>query len=486
MAPTQPLKSALPIFDEEVKSPSEQDWSAFKEYIIMRYRDDGATLFQVRQELQSNHHFAPTYATSYCSQNMVELTRWHRVKMYKTRLASWDIFKTVRRSDITALEDQVSAYQEQHGTSPDLVHHHGRDVSTRRIQRSLRRHRLRAQHDNPDLLNSSTGSSADRSLTPEPNTDTKSTSSDNARGKGSDRELALTGEDLATIHVAMLQTDHSLQSLLRRRDLTKTGREADGAPSWRAALHRLANGGSAIGLDPRVLTVPVGERELQNILRQIDVYHDYLAMTRKHAKPAAFVCSSAENASARDFYARSWVGILQFSKPASDASLTITLFNQVSKQIERVLDENHPHFLPWLCFVVCAPGSLDALENMFLQFSWMATDVLCAPNDPRAIIQDILIRSEFRRHLASAMLRQILDDFREKCTTKDQQDLKQLAELFSHIIEDNRQLTEEDVEPLLKHWARASSSIAEIMDERDLTDLQERPRQILEGTIEVD
>jgi hypothetical protein len=52
----------LPIFDEEVRSPSEEEWDAFKQYIIRRYRDEGASLKDVREELQNVHHFAPSCA----------------------------------------------------------------------------------------------------------------------------------------------------------------------------------------------------------------------------------------------------------------------------------------------------------------------------------------------------------------------------------------------------------------------------------------
>jgi hypothetical protein len=86
----------LPIFEEEVRSPSEHDWDAFKQYIVRRYRDEGASLKDVREELQSVYHFAPSCATPALS-NMIRLILSPESRCTKVALPSGT---SSRQSDV--------------------------------------------------------------------------------------------------------------------------------------------------------------------------------------------------------------------------------------------------------------------------------------------------------------------------------------------------------------------------------------------------
>jgi hypothetical protein len=389
--------------------------------------------------------------------------------MYKSRLAKWDVFKTVRRGDIDALKEKVSKYREEHGSNPDFIKHNGQLVSARRIHRSLRRHRVYTQRNSLSSDNSSPGTTA--------------SGDGNLSVDGLETQTPLSDDEIATLQIAMLQTDAHFQSLraLRSLSITEDAKHVDA--TWLAALRCISTGSpSTEAPDLQTLPLSGAERDLAQILWEIDVYQDFLVDQRIEIKPTAFTCSSVEKVSARDFYARTWIFPRDLCGSGKFKEIAFTLWDQLREDIDAILEEHHPHFLPWLCFVMLRAEShcVSSLETFVLYCS-----SLCNTNDPRSRIRQILSGSKFRRDIGLVMLRRILDDFRGRCTAQDQQDLKMLAELFEHVVDSERMLTTADVEPVLQEWARASLSIAEIIDERNLKDLLEKPKQILAGTVEV-
>src|SRR5438045_6470141 len=107
--------------------------------------------------------------------------------------------------------------------------------------------------------------------------------------------------------------------------------------------------------------------------------------------------SSRQQGQAKDFYARHWLAISLLSKSSQMAAWK--LLRETSHQVRPILSENHPHFLPWISFVVCFPGNFPcsiALQLTTLNFAFGVSNTILSLNDPRKRIPQSLATSKFR------------------------------------------------------------------------------------------
>ena len=403
--------------------------------------------------------------------------------MYKTRLKDWDVYKVVRQQDVAALSEQMDKHRATYNASPTLVEVNGRFVPKDRILRSLRRHRIRQQSKQGNTKSSTPDQfdpfTASRSHTNFNSPDTGCSYEDQLYGdsslmtsassrhhseivtlpsgssESSDLVSTQTADGdgamirvLTALHVVMLQTDYHSQDLRLRRDFN----EAIPDP-WRNNLQFSGDLG-----------------DLDNIFVNFKQYHYRLQHERNRTVAGSYQCSPAEVAQAKNFYAQSWLSKKLLI--ARQWEVAFRLMRATTSQMHCILARNHPHFLPWMCFVICGLLDYPDVANSLFDFAGESSRLICGPCDERSVICDILQKSNCRRHLALRLLSWIIDDFRQRCGSKDMEQMELLAQLFDHVLNQQDQLRAQDVEPVLQQWASASLSIAEVVDRKEIDQLR--------------
>ena len=398
--------------------------------------------------------------------------------MYKTRFKDWGVYKVVRQQDVAGLSEQMDTYRATNNASPTFVEVNGRFVPKDKVLRSLRRHSVRQQSregdsksSTPAQVDTDTGSRSHPTFNyPDPGPSClglepdefraesspcgmatfpsgSSESSDLVSTPSSDGDSAMI-RVLTALHIVMLQTDCHSQDLRLRRDFN----EAFPDP-WRNNLQFSGDLG-----------------DLDNILVNFKQYHYRLQYERDRTVAGSYQCSPGEVAQAKSFYAQSWLsGKLLI---VGQYEVAFQLINATKSQTRYILARNHPHFLPWMCFVICSLLDYPGVANSLFDFAGRSSRKVCGPCDERRVIWGILQKSNCRRHLALRLLSWIIDDFRQRCGSKDMEQMELLAQLFDHVLNQQDLLRAQDVEPVLQQWASASLSIAEVVDRNEIDQLR--------------
>jgi hypothetical protein len=421
--------------------------------------------------------------------------------MFKRRFAEWDLYKVVREQDVSQLENEIAAYRILHNRTPAVLKVNGRFVEAEKVIRSLKRHRTRPrkasdESDPPDLTTSdysptvlgddvpetpvfditlgasdctiqlSPASEAPLKHTDDP-LDTKSYSIVDLKRHQTGLLLNFTPQEMNALSLAILQTDYHWGELHVERSFNGTVRAFTSSPHGLIPSALISSHATMLHQSRELL-------DLESILYQSSMYYDNLALKRR-SLISSHQCSTHEATQARDFYARYWLGlILGAGASHRDLRLAWSLYDSVFAQTGPVLKEDHPHFLPWICFIICYPPrwahnahEAQILQEKTLSFAQWMTESVGGRTDPRFIIQQKLSRSSHRRDIALVLLRYIVETFHRTTQGHYVQDLQLLAQLFDHINQED-ELDEVEVEKTLRKWAKASLSIAEVIERDEL------------------
>ena len=417
-----------------------------------------------------------------------------REKMFKSRVASWGFTKNISKRDALLAREYIVAYRAKHGGSPTEVVLDGRVIPTEKVQKHLRRLKCSGTLASAELESLATSSSTnirdglDNSRSSR-NTDcfgghlssdeTGELDTDNSddvvvtnrKSRGisiSDliehslpEHEKLTAEELSTLYVAILQTDFHL------RDPKDGNQPQDNL----ASQNFRTNKRSSHSFSPRLRIFALDDlpefRDIGFALHQTNIYYEHLADTRNQHSEECWTLSSRQKTQARDFYARYWVSLTSL-----DGGKWGTAFNLIDRahdQVGDIIEEDHPHFLTWMCFVVCYPYKiswiLDKLQVVVLDFACEMTRLLLGPQNPRSQIQHCLASSNWKKNICLALLKRIVDIFRQETQDSHLEELKLLAKLFDSVdkIDDN------NVEEMLAHWASVSHGIAQVIREDQRT-----------------
>jgi hypothetical protein len=436
--------------------------------------------------------------------------------MYKRRFADWDLHKVIREQDVVGLEEEIAKHRALHNRTPPMIKVNGRFIETKKAQRSIRRHHNRSRKGSnesspssglsiPDTLSDVTDDvmiDASSDFTDDamidassandmnPGTDCVLQLSSDTAAAADDQDdeadskrcpvvnlergeagvlLNLSIRELDSLSVVILQAAHHLGELQIRTTL-------NGLPQAFTAC--------SIGLvpstSPYLINISPSRDilDLESILYQASKYLSSINAKRRASLMASDQCSVQEAIQARDFYARYWLGlILGASTSHRDNTLAWSLYDDVFAQTAQVLKEDHPHFLAWICFVICYPPQWEHnihearyLQQKTLGYSQWMTESVAGRKDPRFIIQDRLRRSCHHREIALVLLRYIVDTFNKTTQSRNVQDLELLAQLFNNINQ-IRQMTEAEIEGILQSWAKTSLAIAEVIHKDHLLEL---------------
>lgn len=262
-------------------------------------------------------------------------------------------------------------------------------------------------------------------------------------------------QELDAACVATLQTDYHLVEI-DRAPKQDSNSPVDESPlehkirGYLIVMHRLS--------DPQEL------RELHQVVLETDVYYQWMQNERENSVLRPFECSANEEGRARDFYGRYWIGLLH--SVGDSPMFGNAMLEQAFDQVRASIDEHHPHFLTWICFVICYEGCgiqngpIDSrVANRALTFAYETSKASMEETDPRLNIQKVLNASTRRRDLALSLLRQVVDKFRAETSAADLDTTQRLGQLFDQIEPSNGQ----QIEEILQGWANNSRGLAQVI-----------------------
>jgi hypothetical protein len=414
--------------------------------------------------------------------------------MYKRRFAEWGVFKNIREQDVPRLREDIANYRAEHNASPVELHVNGTVVEADRVKRSLIRHERRVRKNSNESRTQDvmggvefevlSGDSSDDSVVAENCSLQLTPFSDTTASDASPEEPRcpvvsltrhqtgvvgdLTSAELTGLSIAVLQADYHLG------ELRLAGRFMGADQAFTT---------SAFGFQPVPYVSPtvstvrpsVEMLDLESILYQSNRYYDSISAKRRKLPSGLHQCSGTEVTQARDFYARHWAGLILGAGARSNLPLAWKLLDGVWDQTRHVLRDDHPHFLPWICFVICYPRDwvssyrdADYLQAKTLGFAQWMTESVGGRDDPRFIIQQKLQRSCHQRDLALILLRQIVNRFLSDTQNNYAEELQVLAQLFRHI-DQVAHLDAAEIEATLASWAGRSLDLAKVIHEESLT-----------------
>lgn len=425
--------------------------------------------------------------------------------MLKKRLTTWNVTKYVRGKDIEGAMAEISNQRQKRNSTPETVQINGKTLDTSKVKRSLRRHDLRQPKHAPNrqsrlnssnsltrtsLLSTPSKHASAESLVSSRNNATEELCPQNFQAisgyEGIDMVEAaetmpyqddLSAEELSTLGVAILQTDFFLTERARLAAQKEKDRIPDGILRLGTRQDRSSQrNGSLLGFN---LVESHELRSLRKILEQSRKNHDWLPTTHDQQLGQTYDLSCRERTGARDLYGRYWILFnLDYFKP-DRPYYRPPVWQQMRKSVNAVIREHHPHFLPWICFVMCFPcrwierpehsDYYDVLRHrderarkVSLRLVLFSSANQMAKDDPRLIIQMVLMHSPFKREIALRLLRQMIDRFRAETQDKHLESLQLLAQFFD-TIDKFEDFSEEQIEETLRMWAKSSLDIAEII-----------------------
>lgn len=372
--------------------------------------------------------------------------------MLKRRLARWNVSRYIRERDLPEVLQRINN-PEEHQTGAATIEINGRHHGVTSLMRAWRRHGAR-RTDLPALSSAPGLPSPPSSVLTAPNSqaDAVFERQDEKRDSYS-REPVV--EELTAACVATLQTDYHLaETDAAAKQPSKI--PVDGSPlehkirGYLLVMHRLR--------DPQEL------RELHQVVQETDIYYQWMQDERKNSVLRPFECSTNEEGRARDFYGRYWLGLLL--SVGDSVMLGNAMLEQAFDQVRASIDEHHPHFLTWICFVICYEGNgiqngpIDnRVANRALTFAYETSKGSMEDSDPRLNIQKVLNASTRRHDLALSLLRQVVDKFRADTNDEYLEPIQLLGQLFEHLEHSSGQ----EIDQTLQRWAKVSQSLAQLI-----------------------
>ena len=209
-------------------------------------------------------------------------------------------------------------------------------------------------------------------------------------------------------------------------------------------------------------------RDLEFVLHSSNQVYDQFPNARHSPSSEPPQSSARQQGQAKDFYARHWLALHLLSESGDKTTIAAAfiLLHQTNDQVAPMLDGNHPHFLPWIAFVVCYPGKFNVsrvLQYQTLNFTKTISGLRLSRYDPRRQIQQCLASSNMRKSICLVLLRQVISNFRKEIQRSHLDALDLLARLFDNI-EAHGDFDAEVVEETLRRCAESSLSIAKVIE----------------------
>ena len=268
--------------------------------------------------------------------------------------------------------------------------------------------------------------------------------------------INLTSEELNSLSIAMLQTDFHYQ-----QNDEDTSLDIEGTTKKQFRHPLLAHSPSQLLAGPPELC------DLAFILNHSNVAYAQFPDTKCLSSAEPFRLAARQQRQAKDMYARHWLAVELFPKGVHKETSRLLVQNWAQMPL---MLEDHPHFLPWIAFVVCYTGSsgCQTMSNMgFRRCILLSTEIL-PENDPRRQILERLMASKFRRSICLVLLRQVISIFRRELQSSHMQSMELLARLFD-TIEKCESFDGNVVEETLRRWAEGSLAIADVIREEKRT-----------------
>ena len=390
--------------------------------------------------------------------------------MYTKRLREWNVVKNIVSHDVQEYLQRSKNPIEL--TSPDgssSIKLRGRMVTKRRLLNHMKRRKITHYAESNEAEVEEDDSTSTRNALSE-NTDEHHANLNEKADevpyqdceripKKDEVSINLTSEELTSLSVAMLQTDFHYR-----------GNSEDTSPVFRGkpkkqVLHPLVALSRA-----QLLAGPPELRDLAFILHHSNVAYARFPNARNPSSPQPFQMAARQQSQAKDMYARHWLAGRLASKGVHDESLG--LLSRNTDQLISILLGDHPHFLPYIAFVVCYQVPFDVwnehVHQHVVEFSLKMSKLILKHRHPYSQILERLMTSDFSKSICLVLLRQVISNFRRELQSSHMKSLDLLAQLFD-TIEDCESFDGNVVEETLRRWAEGSLTIANVIKEEKRT-----------------
>jgi hypothetical protein len=399
-------------------------------------------------------------------------------RMFTKRFREWSVVKNIGSHDVLEYLQRANRATRTTLDSTPSVTLRGRTVTKQRLSNHMRRSRItpeallnEAETPGKDPLKFDSGFGT-RTSSPSPKKRLKSTvdvltdmgikpymdfetSLDNV-----EMQDRLSSEELTSLQIAMLQTDFHYRRI-----------DEDTLPTIYGGVEKQVHDPVTTLSPPQSLAGPQELRDLEFVLHSSNIAYGQFPQSKYSPSSEQFQLSARQQGQAKDFYARHWLAInlisKQFHHKEKSFRVGFDLLGQTNAQVREILEENHPHFLPWFAFVVCYPGEFCRsrdIQRDTLNFTLAVSGTILSNKDPRMQIQLCLATSKFRKSICLAMLQQVISFFRREIQQSHLEALSLLARLFDNI-EAHDHFDGDVVEETLQRWAQSSLSIAAVIEE---------------------
>lgn len=392
-------------------------------------------------------------------------------RMFTQRFREWKVFKNIGSQDVVEYLQQTNRGTRTTRETTPSVTLRGRTVTKQRLSNHMRRTKIipKVSSNEADTLSEDHFEFNDCTRTEasplclnketevvkggpmDVSVDTQELA--NVITKDHDMPDVLTSEDLASLQIAMLQTDFHCQM---------------GEGTCPTIRYKGKVRDPVISPSPsNSLSGPQELNDLEYVLYNCDRSYARFLPSKHSPASVPLELSSKQQSQAKDFYARHWLALNLLLEPRSEAMrVGFGLMNEVCEQVAPILMGNHPHFLTWFAFVVCYSDRTGGskVQERTLKFTLEMSRRTIPQNDPRLLIQQCLAESQFRENICLAMLQCIISIFRQQLQASHLQALDLLARLFDHV-EAQDDLDGDVVEETLQRWAQSSLSLAAVIKE---------------------
>ena len=390
--------------------------------------------------------------------------------MYTKRLREWNVVKNIVSHDVQEYLQRSKNPIEL--TSPDgssSFKLRGRMVTKRRLLNHMKRRKITHYAESNEAEVEEDDSTSTRNALSE-NTDEHHANLNEKADEvpyqdcegileKDEMSIDLTSEQLTSLSIAMLQTDFHY-----RGNDEETPSDSQGEAEKQVSHPLLA-------LSPaQLLAGPPELCDLAFVLHHSNVAYAQIPNTRNSSSPQPFQLAARQQRQAKDIYARHWLAGSLHTKGVFKKSFEL-LYQNID-QLEPIVREHHPHFLPWIAFVVCYQGAFkawkDSLYQHLVKYSLRMSEIVLGPCHPNTQILQRLMTSNFCKSICLVLLRQVISNFRRELQSSHMKSLDLLARLF-HTVEANDNLDGDLVEETLRRWAEGSLAIADVIREEKRT-----------------
>ena len=391
--------------------------------------------------------------------------------MYTQRLREWNVAKNISSQDVREYLQQLKHHPADltalDGSSSIMLR--GRMITERKLLNHVKRRKILHEAE-PDQANVE---------------EEESVRTRNASSEGKDEchaslldtmdevpyqdcekilekdeaSIELTSEELTSLSIAILQTAFHYR-----------GDDEDTSPEIQRITEKPVPH-PLLALSPsQLLAGPPEMCDLAFILHHSNMVYAQFPNTRNPSSTQPFQLVAKQQSQAKDMYARHWLAGRLTPEYAAHKSTDLLIQN--IDQLKPMLLEQHPHFVPWIAFVVCYKGFDRAWDEIVYEnvvgISLQMSKMLLGPRHPNSQILQRLVTSTFRKSICLVLLRQVISNFRRELQSSHMQYLDLLARLFE-TIEKCKNLDGDLVEETLRRWAESSLAIANVVKEEKRT-----------------